>query len=163
MKRLFIAVEPPDRVKAEIYDGLMPILREYVDGSFIPAEKMHITLLFLGDSDIPETEIIERLDSIKIESEIYLRKIGGFPSLDQPRVVFMDAVDSLQTVHFRLKSLFPIREDQAYSPHLTLCRVKKKLKDLEDINARIGSLDIHFRATELRLFKSDMKNYKRLY
>ena len=164
MRRLFIAIEPPENVKKKIEDNVLPSIRKYVTGSFVTAKKMHITLLFLGDFPMSDEELVDKLKKLHMRSDIlHLNGVGAFPSLKRPKVVFMHAVDGLDKIHSELGNAFSLRDDYDYTPHLTLCRVNTVIKSLDDVNDAAGDIEIPFKADGLRLFDGDSGDYRRLY
>ncbi|MDZ7859609.1 MAG: RNA 2',3'-cyclic phosphodiesterase [Candidatus Krumholzibacteriota bacterium] len=107
---------------------------------WIPRSNYHITLKFLGETDdkilSDLKEASERAVS-EIDSPFRIRfdDFGAFPSLSRPRVVFYsvregkDRLSILAQVLNREMANFGFKaERRRYHAHLTLARVKKKLK-----------------------------------
>lgn len=134
--RSFIAVELPPAVKQELttlenaLKKRCPQVVRWVDPLGI-----HITLKFLGDVDS------DKIDEIKmaIDEATYglspfhlsLQEIGAFPNLNRVNVIWVGAKGELDKLTYLQKQVesnmeqldFP-REERAFSPHLTLGRVR---------------------------------------
>ncbi len=105
------------------------------------ADKIHLTLKFLGDTrqdDVPR--ISEALASATRDIKKFsftLDGLGCFPNLKQPRVVWVGVKDSATLINLQSmveKYVVPLgfpKEDRAFSPHLTLGRVRREASRAE--------------------------------
>lgn len=164
--RLFIAVPIPQGMR-EALEGLQASWKARTQGvRWVRPEGLHITLKFLGN--VPE----ERLQAIKeaMETalsglapfEVRVKGVGAFPSLRNPRVLWVGVEDEEGKLKGVFKALekalqklgFP-REERPFSPHLTLGRVKGRgdFSFLEGSGFDFGPLLVK----EVILFKSDLK------
>ncbi|MCL5009937.1 MAG: RNA 2',3'-cyclic phosphodiesterase [Candidatus Parvarchaeota archaeon] len=156
MRRLFIAIELPDKIKEYLSD-IIEDLKKEVDGRFISKDKLHITILFLGDSKLSDEEILKRISSVRFHKEIVLTGLGIFRRA-RGNVIFIGIEPDLYDVYTAICSRLGIKADKSFSPHITLCRTEKDLDKLsEDVK------DYKFYAEKLSLFNSDMKTYTRIY
>ncbi|MBI5713016.1 MAG: RNA 2',3'-cyclic phosphodiesterase [Chloroflexi bacterium] len=100
------------------------------------ADKIHLTLKFLGDTpqeDVPRISeaLINATRDIK-KFSFTLDGLGCFPNLKQPRVVWVGVKDSAALIEMQNRietHTVPIgfpKEDRAFSPHLTLGRVRRE-------------------------------------
>ena len=102
---------------------------------WIAADKIHLTLRFLGDTDkdvLPD--ISRQLDQLTATQEpfaLQLGKLGCFPNRRQPRVLWAGVrghLERLEEFHAALeKRLVPLGwepERRSFNPHLTLGRAK---------------------------------------
>jgi 2'-5' RNA ligase len=133
--RSFIAVE----LSREIAEGVRRIqsgLRERVAGvSWVRPEGIHLTLKFLGDVDP------DRVEGIASKAEEGARAIGpftigvkgcgGFPNARNPRVIWIgveepsNRLTELQAkVEQGMEEMGFTREGRAYTPHLTIGRLR---------------------------------------
>ena len=135
--RAFIAVE----MDAALERGLAEVqrrLKEQVDlpVRWIRTEGIHLTLKFLGDVDAGEIERIEqglaRATASVRPFWISLGRVGGFPSLAKPRVLWVSLEGDLEAlaecqrrVEAEMKGLGFPAEERAFQPHLTLGRVRQ--------------------------------------
>ena len=136
--RLFVAVNLPSderRRLGEIVDELrghdLPI-------RWVAADSLHITLKFLGDvAESARDNVIAGLDNAAATVRPFAVDIGGFgafPSLNRARVFWIGVqapaeMTKLQgAVQAEIEPLGFPREKRAFSPHLTLGRVKGEAK-----------------------------------
>ena len=97
---------------------------------------MHVTLVFLGDLDdrdvLAVCKAVEAVAASEPPFPLRVSGVGAFPTPRRPKVVWggiTDGADPLRRLHAALQarmldlSLMP-REERAYTPHLTLGRVK---------------------------------------
>jgi 2'-5' RNA ligase len=121
-KRLFVAVEvPPVAIPGVGRQGDVP--------------QSHVTLKFLGD--VEEGRVGEIGQALEKElagahgGKIVLQGLGGFPSNDRPRVLWVGITEGremLSELGVRVERAmaglgFP-REDRPFVPHLTVARLK---------------------------------------
>jgi 2'-5' RNA ligase len=141
--RLFVAVEfdeairhAADQVAGELRTRLDPRVR----ASWVIADKMHLTVRFLGHVD--DTRVPAVLEALRpplpiAPFEMALGSCGVFPRSGPPRVFWIgliDGVTSVQSMHHEFnRRLVPLGfspEDRPFNAHLTLARVKEAPRDL---------------------------------
>jgi len=168
--RSFIAIELLLPVQTRIEDIQRKLKSSASDVRWVKTESIHLTLKFLGtieEERIPEiTGSIEQCCTASVPFTLTIRTLGVFPNEKNPRVIWIGAEESTGTLT-RLQqwlekklSLIGFKEEKrAFSPHLTLGRVKspKGKKELmqkiaEHKNYACGTLE----AQEICLFKSDL-------
>ncbi len=146
MLRLFVAVQLPDEARRAL--GL--VMREMATHPagrhvrWVNLDQTHLTLKFLGES--PETAVgaVGRaLTSAARQVEPFtlaLGEVGVFPDRRRPRVIWVgiDAGEhavALRDLHGGLERelarLGYAADDRAFSPHLTLGRVRQGLRPAE--------------------------------
>lgn len=146
MIRAFIAVEidPPNKQKLS---ELISLLKKTdTDVKWVNENQMHLTLKFLGD--IEETKVggVSRaLESIIKDFKkftISFSKIGAFPNINKPRVIWIgidEGKDTLKLLADKIDSeLGKIgfeKEKREFKSHLTLGRVRsiKNISELADL------------------------------
>lgn len=128
MPRLFIAIDLPEVVKAQ----LTALCSGFPGARWVPPEQRHLTLRFIGDADDRQLAQLQvRLAAISLPRFcLSLQKTGCFPSARQPRVLwigiqkvaalFQLVTDIEQAV---AATGFPT-EHRPYTPHITLARLK---------------------------------------
>jgi 2'-5' RNA ligase len=131
--------------------------------TWVRPDNLHLTVLFIGHVD-PDRgqEILSTLARpLGIPAfELAIEGTGTFPPKRPPRVIWAGTTAGLddlraleQQVRSRLASLIPDDDDRAYSPHLTLGRVKNPaglkpavlLKSLEQAvfgRVRVGAVTL---------------------
>ena len=169
--RTFIAIEIPAEIRkemAKVQDGLK---RSGADAGWTRPEGIHLTLKFLGD--VPESQIEEIKKALVQAAEatsrfrLEIAGAGAFPNPKHPRVVWLglsgdvDRLSSLQgSVEESMTAMGFDREERAFSPHLTLARIKylrpgyswqQAIESIKDI--RLAGFDVD----HISLMRSDLK------
>jgi RNA 2',3'-cyclic 3'-phosphodiesterase len=174
--RTFIALELSQEVRAELSRLEAEIKKAEADVKWVVPENIHLTLKFLGDVDEDKIgRIKETLDGISsgIKSfEISLFKLGGFPNLNYPRVIWVgidkgcSEVEKIAAlVEAKLAELSFEKEDRPFSAHLTIGRVKSgknkiALKEaISSLSARPASCLI----SHITLFQSTLTPHGPIY
>jgi len=174
--RAFIAIELP----ANITDALKNIQDSLKDEmnkvAWVKPENIHLTIRFLGDIETCKIDSIAGLlegAAVKTHSfDISVKGVGGFPTIDNPRVVWVGIEDNKNVLPLYnnleegLESLGLKKEERSFKPHLTLGRVKflsdKKLfkKRIEKYNnINLGQ----FAAEGICLFQSTLTPNSAVY
>lgn len=165
--RLFITLDLPNETIDEIVK-----LRDELYADKLPRwegrDKLHITLKFLGDTDIdliPKLEaMLERLCDKYEELELSFNRFGIFYRNREPKIFWLGAAENFQLTDLQ-KSLDEYcellnftRENRKFHPHLTLLRIKgrENISQLEKMKeTKIDS--INFTAKNISLMKSELK------
>jgi 2'-5' RNA ligase len=137
--RLFVAVEmnrPVEDAAREVIEDLRARaarLAPRAKISWSAAERIHITVRFIGDADETKSQAIRAALGPTIEAPVFdvlVEGVGAFPPKGPPRVLWAGLTDGREglleverAVSRRLDALVP-PDDRPYSPHLTLARVK---------------------------------------
>jgi RNA 2',3'-cyclic 3'-phosphodiesterase len=136
--RTFIAVEVGEAIRSSAVALQQALAKTGADVNWVPAENIHVTLLFLGEVDERDLAAVCRVvaDTAAGEPPFALRVsgVGAFPNPRRPKVVWAGVTDGaaeLVRLHGRLEQpLLDLgcyrREDRPYTPHLTLGRVKSE-------------------------------------
>ncbi|HKW96983.1 MAG TPA: RNA 2',3'-cyclic phosphodiesterase [Bryobacteraceae bacterium] len=163
--RLFIAIDLPDEVVANL-EKLLDTLRPTAPINWVPPANLHITTKFIGEW--PEDRLAELTSNLsglpsRTPIEIAVEKLGFFPNPHSPRVFWagIHAGEGLAALardtDQATASLGIPTEKRAFSPHLTLARVKTpgRLTGLLQAVAQLPSLDFgRFTADRFYLFHS---------
>ncbi len=151
--RLFTGLDLPAEVVhnlEQLLERLRPTARIHWS---LPAN-LHITTKFIGEW--PE----ERLGELKaalaaLESQppiaVHIRKVGFFPNPHAPRVFWCGieapGLEALaEHTDGATAALGIARETRAFSPHLTLARIKEKAEPSTAARSRCGAALARFRA-----------------
>ncbi len=136
--RLFFAVPVKDRVTESVVTALKGSPAFGAPLKWVDPGNYHLTLRFLGETD-------ERLLSPLVKAgrdaakkirpfEIRFGRIGGFPDLRRPRVIFCGVEEGKKELSHLAASLDEEieylgfeREKRPYRAHLTLARVKDRI------------------------------------
>ncbi len=142
--RTFLAIELPRSVRdqvQQIQQQLQSYLRSaQADGCirWTPAEKIHLTLRFLGETNADQrTLITQRLHELVTQFapfSLFITDLGCFPHWREPNVVWL-AMDGdlkalqqlqVQTEGIAQQAGFPA-EPRAFAPHITIGRAGRNV------------------------------------
>jgi 2'-5' RNA ligase len=136
--RIFCAVELPEDVRARVaahVEGLRAAAGASLKISWERAEKLHLTLKFLGEIEAGRVEAVTRAAGRAAAAcgkfEVSLREAGTFPPRGNPRVLWLglrDDAGRLAELQARVEAEcerenFP-REARAFRPHITIARIR---------------------------------------
>ncbi len=171
MIRSFLAIELPKPILGKIEEVQGNLKSTHADVRWVSPEKIHLTLKFFGY--IEESRIEPIFMSIEepvrdtLPFSIKVRGVGGFPSLKNPRVVWMglehgrESLLSFQKqLEERLQKIGFEPEDRPFQPHLTLGRMKSSrgkeelVKGMEKYREEEFGV---FQVERVALFKSDLR------
>jgi 2'-5' RNA ligase len=145
--RLFIGLDLPADVIRRI-DDLQSRLRPRAHIAWSPAANLHVTTKFVGEWPEARLEEMKRvLGKVTVPApfEIRVTGLGFFPNARSPRVFWagIEAPPQLpqlaRDTDHATASLGLAKEARAYSPHLTLARIRTPVP-LESLHAAIGEL-----------------------
>ena len=148
--RLFAGLDLPAEVVGNL-ERLLDELRPAAKIAWSPPANLHITTKFIGEwpeSRLPE--LMSALEGIRSRPTIAvaIRRLGFFPNPHSPRVfwcgVEAPGLEALAADTDRSASALGIEpEKRAFSPHLTLARIKDPvpLQPLREKIAALPSLD----------------------
>jgi 2'-5' RNA ligase len=138
--RLFVAVELPSSViaaAAAVSEQLRERVVRVAPGArlaWVPADRMHITLRFLGRVPDEQATAIARVLARPFDVPAFtvrLGHVGTFPPRGAPRTVWIALDDGGDTcrrveaeVSSRLDLLGLARDPRPFTPHLTLARAR---------------------------------------
>ena len=157
--RSFIALELSKEIKDEL-GRLQGELKEAgADVKWVKPENIHLTLKFLGDMEESELGEIKRTladaASRQAPFEVSLFKLGAFPTLDRPRVIWAGVNKGCSEVEALAASL---ESAPNFSAHVTLGRVKSG-KNKAELKERLLALEpkqISHKITCVTLFESTL-------
>jgi 2'-5' RNA ligase len=169
--RAFVAIELPAEVELFLRAIVTDLKKTAADVKWTRPEGTHLTLKFLGNIStdlIPvlETQLGPVFSSQKAVS-LCVGGLGAFPSLGRPRVIWAGLHDSegaLGPLARRVDELLvPFgfdREKRAFTPHLTLGRVRssRRMADLvEEVRQNMDVAGPSFCADHAVLFQSILR------
>jgi 2'-5' RNA ligase len=165
--RLFTALDLPAAVVRNL-EELLARLKPSARIQWSPPANMHITTKFIGEwPEERQGELETALAGIAPRPPIAIRVrgLGFFPNPRAPRVFWCGieapGLESLAADTDRAAAALGIpEEDRAFSPHLTLARIKERL-NLDPLHKRIetlGALEFgEFAVREFYLYRSTLR------
>lgn len=133
-------MELESHVQQELDQLIQMLRRVSVKASWVKRENLHVTMKFLGeihDALVPHLETASReavrASSISQAIEWELDRVGTFPSLERPRVVWVGSSKEPEALHKLALLLGEKLEAMGFAPerdrfvaHITLSRVKEE-------------------------------------
>jgi 2'-5' RNA ligase len=172
--RAFIAID----LSEDIQIHLDEVVRKYkVQLSDIPirwvaASNIHLSLKFLGDVSLSNLNILTDMIQTEISGhhqfDISVGGAGAFPNIRQPRIIWVgvEAPPELTAIQNGIEittgRLGYVREERAFSPHLTLGRVSRNAssQDIKAITKALESTKVGFLGAtcveKVHLYRSDL-------
>lgn len=160
-----MAIEIPDEIQQKIRVIQEELKSAGVDAKWVKPENIHLTLVFLGDTDytlIPK--IVESLGKIRSEKlKLTCLNLGGFPNLEKPHNLWVGFKENEEIIHFQEKISKILKaadiqfdDSRKFKPHVTFARIKKS-RNLENIVNKISKKDFPcFPVKEIILFESEL-------
>ncbi len=160
--RVFLAIDPNEEIQKEIFRQVAPIWDDYQEFTWIPPEKYHITVQFIGDV-VQEQKLVQ------------MEKIIGELTYDIPRfTLYAHMADvlinqritlyiefykdnNLEKLVRRLQDSLAIIPTYRYMPHITLAKYKIPSKQqYQHLKKKIQKLplDIAIEVDSVHLYES---------
>ena len=173
--RAFIAIELPSHV-CDAIQKQTARLRQTLGNDlirWIPTQNMHLTLKFLGDTASSYLDFLKQLLTHEANShpqfDLQLGGLGAFPTSRRPRLLWIgihapaDLVSLQKGIEAGASRLGYEQEERAFSPHLTIGRVRQNINppELQKIRATLDTIQLGnigiARVDSIHLFKSDLQ------
>lgn len=171
MRRIFIAINLPDALKEKLI--LFKKRWYFLPAKWVKKENLHLTLLFLGylrDEKLPKIfEISQEVAQRHKKFSLCLQKVILAPKQDKiPRMIWveLERSENLQNLQSDLENSLILakipfqKETRQFSPHLTLCRIRKwefKQMDPEEIPEINEKIDFSFSVNSFEVMESKLK------
>ena len=161
MHRLFVAIRPPETVRALLLAAMGGI----GGARWQTEDQIHLTLRFVGELDRHRAEdVAAALAGIHHPRfEIAINGIGAFERRGQPETVWAGVTphEPLKTLHKKIDQAMVrvgIEPDQrAYLPHITLARLKRGSRSVRNLLEASGGLRSQpFPVDNFALFESQL-------
>jgi len=150
--RTFIALELSNEVKNELSRLQTELKKTGAEIKWVNPENIHLTIKFLGNIASDKIERIKKiLDETSSRSapfKISLFRLGAFPSLDRPRVIWA-GIDrgcaEVEKIAGIMEEKFGVagfeKNDRPFSAHLTLGRVRSG-KNIPGLKKAISAVEV---------------------
>ena len=130
--RLFVSIDLPKEVQENLQYWLpsLPELRN------TKKEQLHLTLLFIGESDEDQVCLItEKLHTVQFEPfQMVIKGVGAFPGRKNPRVIWAgveendELMDLQKQISIKLSGFIDEAGNHSFKPHITLARVNRHFR-----------------------------------
>ena len=167
--RLFFALWPPEELRGRLWDALAPLRAAGPGVRWVPPERLHITLRFMGDTSAGAVlRLRGAADVLAAEApfRVNLTRTGVFPRRGPPRVYWVGVTPAPLLRLRRLLDGALAREGVApdtrsFTPHLTVGRTRPHRRPAErgrHADRSIGCLPAGdgFTVTALHLVRSEL-------
>ena len=144
MHRLFVAIRPP----SDIRDLLLDLMEGVRGARWQDEEQLHLTLRFIGEVDRHQAQdLVAALGTVRHPRfQLALNGVGTFERRGQPVTLWAGVTphDQLKALHKKVDQaivragLEPDR--RAYSPHITLARLKRDTGSIGELMAGAGRI-----------------------
>ena len=179
--RAFIAIDLPQPIQDSIEKQTARLQKTLGDQiiRWTSIQNMHLTLKFLGNIPASHVDFLKQMLTQTADShsafDLQIGGIGSFPNGKMPRILWLGVqppavLTSLQkNVEDGASRLGYEKEARAFSPHLTLGRVRQNIHpdDLQKIrlaleNFQLGKID-PARVDSVHLYQSDLNSEGSIY
>lgn len=174
--RLFVAARITTEIQNQVGDFLEQFHKLPGRVKWVEPHNIHITLKFLGEAEINELDGIKKAVASSASGfgafEVSLQQCGVFPNMRAPRVFWIginDPQKRLTSLAAKIDSnMTPLGfdpEKRAFSPHLTLGRVKEEDR-LEMVKAAFGRANfgpMPLQVDEIHLIESQLRSSGPVY
>ena len=157
--RLFIAIQLSDPMKKALVNMMHELKKQGVEGNYVPAQNLHMTLAFIGEYDDP-ARIKEVISRVPVpEFRMSLSDMGNFGN------ILWAGVKGNQKLKAYVKDLrsaldvegIPYDRDK-FVPHITLIR-----KYTAKRSYKVSMPKAEMMVKRASLMKSEQKNGKPVY
>jgi len=169
--RSFLAIELPKPILGKIEEVQGDLRSTHADVRWVSPEKIHLTLKFFGNIEESRIDLIFKSIEEPVRDalpfSVRVEGVGAFPSLKNPRVVWMGLDDGKERLVSLQKQLEDCLEkigfepeDRPFQPHLTLGRMKSTQGKEELVRGMEKYREEEFGAFQVErvvLFKSELR------
>ncbi|GAB4369825.1 MAG: RNA 2',3'-cyclic phosphodiesterase [Calditrichia bacterium] len=170
--RTFIAIPLPESILAE-FEKLYQEMRSLFPGvKWVKPHSIHLTLKFLGNLPPQELQkVFQAMDDF-FQTPVHSFNLtvggqGAFPNFKRPRVLWVgvqgSGLDALKSLQRDLEEALARegfeKEDRAFSPHLTVGRIKypKNLTELVESFRNFPFPQMEFQADRVHIMRSQLR------
>ncbi len=179
--RAFIAIEVPKHLQDAI-EKQTTRLRQTLGNDIVRwvfTQNMHLTLKFLGDIATSHVGFLKQLLAREADShpqfDMQIGGLGSYPTSRRPRVLWAglqapaNLISLQKSIEAGTTRLGYEQEEHAFSPHLTLGRIRQTISPMEmqKVRAALNMIQLGnigtARVDSIHLFKSDRQPSGSIY
>ncbi len=177
-KRIFAAIDISDEARIKVADYIEDLRDEFssLRVGWEKAEKLHLTVKFLGDVDSNElqslTEAVEKTARQFSNFSLQISQTGVFPSKRNARILWLgvdDQQESLQKISDVLETECRqkgfVKESRKFKAHLTVGHLREpnKSKELVDRHLNKTFAAVKFEVSEIVIYESRLQKSGSIY
>lgn len=177
-KRIFVAFDISEEARRKIADYISNLKTGFpnVKAGWEEAEKLHLTLKFLGDSDEKQienlSEIVEKIAKQFSTSEFQLSTTGVFPSPKNARVLWLGVegdVEKMRNINSGLENecekIGFKKENRDFKPHLTIARLREPQKSENLVRKHLENKiePVRFEVSSIVIYESKLQPAGSIY
>ena len=157
--RLFIAIQLSDEIKKTLVACMHDLKKQGVEGNYVPAQNLHLTLAFIGEYDDP-AKVRKVIGSVSLpQIRLSISGKGNFGNLLWAGVKGNQKLKTyVKDLRTALKEAQIPFDDDKFIPHITLIR-KTVAKKPYEVHLTKAEMTVE----KVSLMKSEMKNGKVMY
>lgn len=157
--RLFIAIQLSEEMRKALVDCLHDLKKQGVEGNYVPAQNLHLTLAFIGEYRDPE-QVKQILASVPLPAfRLALSEKGNFGNILWAGVKGNQKLKTyVRDLRAALKNAGIPFEDDRFTPHITLIR---KVSSRSPYQVHLPKAEMEVKRASL--MKSETKNGKVTY
>lgn len=136
--RLFVALNFPRETRDRLWSATRPLRESGFPVRWVGPDRLHMTLKFIGEVEDSRSDAVARAVGEAAGGhgslELRLRGVGAFPTLRNPRVLWVgvEGPDELGALRGEIEeALVPMgieKEDRDFHPHVTLGRARRRAR-----------------------------------
>lgn len=178
MRRIFTAIDISDEARAKVAGYIENMRNEFPNlrVGWERAEKLHLTLKFLGDIDEEQLksliEAVEKTGKQFSDFKLHISETGAFPSARNARILWLGARDEQANMQ-QLNEILETecerkgfeKEKRNFKPHLTIARLREpiKAKKLVEKHLHNDFASIEFAVSEIAIYESRLQKSGSIY
>lgn len=157
--RLFIAIQLSDEIKKVLVACMHDLKKQGVEGNYVPAQNLHLTLVFIGEYDDP-MKVKNIIEGVQVTPfRLGLSEKGNFGNLLWIGVKGNQKLKTyVKNLRESLKEAGIPFDDDKFIPHITLIR-KTVCKKAYQVHLSKAEMTVK----KVSLMKSEIKNGKVVY
>jgi 2'-5' RNA ligase len=175
--RVFCAIDLPPDLKQKLADQVSRLRQAFdVKASWTRADNVHLTIKFLGDVPVANSEKLSHAAARATQSlspfRLTAEQCGVFPTHGPPRVLWIGITDpggKLAQLHAQLEEECAIagfpKEARPFHPHLTIARLRHSM-NARSLGAAHRALDFEpaeIAVSELLVIRSELGKHGSTY
>ena len=157
--RLFIAIQLSDEMKKALVGYMHDLKKQGVEGNYVPAANLHMTLAFIGEYDDPK-KIKQVLEQVLLPKfRLALSEKGNFGNILWAGIKRNQKLSAyVKELRAALKEEGIPFENDKFVPHITVIR---KVSAKKPYQVHLPKADMM--VTKASLMKSEFRNGKTVY